>query len=77
LKHLCFLINGVLNKLDNLVILMNNKQKDLTERYNLVEKYERIISNMDYRSWLLKIGLHETRMISWIIDHSDDCNDDC
>jgi len=56
---------------------MNNKQKDLTERYNLVEKYERIISNMDYRSWLLRVGLLETRMISWIIDHSDDSNDDC
>lgn len=69
-------MNGVLSKLNDLVILMNNKQKDLTERYNLVEKYERIISNMDYRSWLLRVGLLETRMISWIIDHSDDFNDD-
>lgn len=45
---------------------MTDKQKDLAERY------ERMVSNMGYRSWLLRVGLHETRMISWIIDHSDD-----
>ena len=51
--------------------MMTDKQKTLTERYNLVERYQKRC-NMDYRFWLLQVGLHETRMISWIIDYSDD-----
>lgn len=33
--------------------------------------YEGRTYNIDYRYWLLRVGLHETRMISWIIDHSE------
>lgn len=49
-------MNGVLSKLDDLVILMNNKQKALNALY----EYE-----INHRVWLFKIGFHETYDIAW------------
>jgi len=55
---------------------MTDKRKPLVERYALIERHESRTYEMDYMFWLFKVGLHETRMILWIIDHCDNFTDD-